>query len=125
MAELFCKKAITEIMPAARAAIAEKMYEEDIEQQVISKRLGITQPAVSQYVNGVRGRTAKNMLKDKRMSSFLDSLIKKLEDENYNINLDTCKVCEEARKTKVVDVPRGKEFLCLIEMIKKNYGKYP
>lgn len=124
MAELFCKKTITEIMPAARAAVAGKMYEKGLEQQTISKRLGITQPAVSQYVNGTRGRTAKGMLKDAGMSKFLDSLVKRLDDEHYNINLDMCRVCSEARKTGVVDSPKGKDFLCLLEMIRGEYGKH-
>ncbi|MGC8516748.1 MAG: transcriptional regulator [Candidatus Acidifodinimicrobium sp.] len=123
MAEIFCKKTLMEIMPATRAVIAEKLHEMDASQSYISKKLGTTQPAVSQYLKGARGRIADEMIKNKRMSKFIEEVVKNMEDESYDLNSHTCEICREARENKVVDVPKGKDFLCPIELMEKKHGK--
>ena len=123
MAEIFCKKTLMEIMPAARAAIAEKMHDMDADQAYIAEKIGTTQPAVSQYLKGTRGKVADSMIKNQRMSKFLEGVMENLEDKDYDLNSHTCEICQEARETKVVDVPKGKDFLCPIELIRKEHGK--
>ena len=46
---------IWDVLPGIRAAIAEELVKRDLPQKEISRLLGITPPAVSQYVSKKRG----------------------------------------------------------------------
>jgi predicted transcriptional regulator len=50
-----CEQAVWDVFPSIRAAIAEELVKRGIAQKDISKLLGITPPAVSQYVSKKRG----------------------------------------------------------------------
>jgi predicted transcriptional regulator len=50
-----CEQAVWDVLPSIRAAIAEELVKRGIAQKDISKLLGITPPAVSQYVSKKRG----------------------------------------------------------------------
>ncbi len=50
-----CEKVIWDVLPSIRAAIAEDLVKRDLPQKEISRLLGITPPAVSQYVSKKRG----------------------------------------------------------------------
>jgi len=52
-----CEIAVWRILPTIRSEIAKQLASLGLPQMVISKRLGITQPAVSQYVTKKRGMT--------------------------------------------------------------------
>ncbi|MCF7890741.1 hypothetical protein K9M78_05915, partial [Candidatus Bipolaricaulota bacterium] len=53
--------------------------------------LGLTQAAVSQYINGKRARTAKL---DEHTSQLLESLARDIRDEEVvNLSRRICKVC--------------------------------
>src|SRR5674536_219001 len=52
-----CEIAVWRILPTIRSKIAKQLASLGLPQMVISKRLGITQPAVSQYVTKKRGMT--------------------------------------------------------------------
>ena len=46
---------IWDVLPSIRAAIAEELVKRDLPQKEISRLLGITPPAVSQYLSKKRG----------------------------------------------------------------------
>jgi hypothetical protein len=50
-----CEQIVWDILPSIRAAIAEELVKRGISQKEVSKMLGITPPAVSQYVSKKRG----------------------------------------------------------------------
>jgi hypothetical protein len=50
-----CEQIVWDILPSIRAAIAEELVKRGITQKEISRMLGITPPAVSQYVSKKRG----------------------------------------------------------------------
>ena len=50
-----CEMVIWDVLPSIRAAIAEELVKRDLPQKEISRLLGITPPAVSQYVSKKRG----------------------------------------------------------------------
>ena len=51
-----CEDFVVEFLPAVKATIVKKLYNEHgMNQVTISEILGITQPAVSQYLSGARG----------------------------------------------------------------------
>jgi predicted transcriptional regulator len=50
-----CEEIVWDVLPSIRAAIAEELVKRGISQKEVSKMLGITPPAVSQYVSKKRG----------------------------------------------------------------------
>lgn len=50
-----CELVIWDVLPSIRAAIAEELVKRNLPQKEISRLLGITPPAVSQYVSKKRG----------------------------------------------------------------------
>ncbi|HOV82584.1 MAG TPA: helix-turn-helix domain-containing protein [Methanothrix sp.] len=50
-----CEEIVWDVLPSIRAAIAEELVRRGISQKEVSKMLGITPPAVSQYVSKKRG----------------------------------------------------------------------
>ncbi len=114
MTEVFCKTTINEIMPAIRAAIAIRMLERGFTQKEISEKLGITQPAISQYKQKLRGGLLEKVRGSKAMEKYIDSLIKEITEDGLDVNTRLCSICGKARMNRVVEVDRD-EFLCLLE----------
>ncbi|MDD4447952.1 MAG: helix-turn-helix domain-containing protein, partial [Methanothrix sp.] len=50
-----CEQIVWDILPSIRAAIAEELVKRGVSQKEVSRMLGITPPAVSQYVSKKRG----------------------------------------------------------------------
>ena len=50
-----CEEIVWDVLPSIRAAIAEELVKRGVSQKDVSKMLGITPPAVSQYVSKKRG----------------------------------------------------------------------
>ena len=50
-----CEEIVWDVLPSIRAAIAEELVKRGISQKEVSRMLGITPPAVSQYVSKKRG----------------------------------------------------------------------
>ena len=85
-----CEVMAKEILPALRVAIVKKLNTEYKMTQIeIAKRLGITQPAVSQYLNKLRGSNYKGILKTYNLSGLVDEIAKKIatgkfKDEDFS-----------------------------------------
>jgi hypothetical protein len=65
------------LIPALRAILAKKLAEEhDIREDEISKMLGVTQAAISNYIRGTRGDPAliAKLLAEKQVSQLIDEL---------------------------------------------------
>ena len=50
-----CEVVVWDVLPGIRAAIAEQLVKKGLSQKEVSRILGITPPAVSQYVSKKRG----------------------------------------------------------------------
>jgi predicted transcriptional regulator len=50
-----CEEIVWDVLPSIRAATAEELVKRGISQKEVSRMLGITPPAVSQYVSKKRG----------------------------------------------------------------------
>ena len=65
------------LIPALRAILAKKLAEEhDIREDEISKMLGVTQAAISNYIRGTRGDHSliAKLLAEKQVSQLIDEL---------------------------------------------------
>lgn len=82
-----CEEIVWDVLPSIRAAIAAELVKRGISQKEVSQMLGITPPAVSQYVSKKRGyniefrediRAAIERLADDLIQKRVDDLVKRI-----------------------------------------------
>ncbi len=90
-------------IPAFRATIARELIEKyGMSQAETAKCLGVSQPAVSQYLSSTRG-TQAGILQHPKVSSEIKSFCRKVsENEGRNIALEFCNFCKLIRSAKVL-----------------------
>lgn len=72
------------LIPALRAILAKKLAEDhDVREEEISKMLGVTQAAVSNYIRGTRGDPAliAKLLSDQQVSTLIEELTENLSSD--------------------------------------------
>lgn len=121
--KIFCETIFADIIPAIRAIVAKDLIEKyDLTQSEVSKRLGITQPAVSQYKSGLRGKKLENILSNKKLMKWIDKLTLDIASGKTSFYENICEICGETRK----DIYSKKElcqFLCLLKIKEKGVLK--
>ena len=98
------------VIPAIRRELAKAMKEMDLKQQKIADNLGITVPAVSQYVTGKRGKDV----------IFEKDIITEVKVSAKKIMNDSSMMVPEIQK--LLTIVRKKGMLCKIA---KKYHKLP
>jgi hypothetical protein len=92
-----CERATKYILPTIRGLIAEELVEEHgFSQSHAAKVLGITQPAVSQYINSKRGgKLTKKLLANKEIIKIIGLEAGKIADtkKSKKVELDLCGIC--------------------------------
>lgn len=116
MTEVFCKITLNKIMPSVRAALSDRLLELGLTQEVAAKKLGLTQPAISQYNKRLRGSMRMKLSQNKAMSKYIDELAQGIIKENIDVNTKVCNICKTARKTRAIELAKDEQFLCLLEM---------
>lgn len=113
--KIFCETVFSEMLPALRSIVAHELITTyKLSQDDVAKKLGITQPAVSQYKAGVRGKKMQVLMSDKQFMEFVGKLSAEIAAGNVNIYEKVCDICKETRRGEM-----DESFLCLIEMNKK------
>jgi len=74
-----------EIIPYLRAMVAKKLIDSGISQKQIGERLGISQPAISQYKREIRGKKRSFFDDNPDFVSFVDDIAKKVAEGNFGI----------------------------------------
>lgn len=72
------------LIPALRAIIAKKLAEDhNVREEEISKMLGVTQAAISNYIRGTRGDPAliAKLLSDQQVANLIDELTDNLSSD--------------------------------------------
>ena len=96
-----CERNVKYVLPAIRAMIAYQLFHKhSFNQQEIAKKLGITQPAVSQYLRGLRGRY-KPIFENKQVMEKIDELVNKIASERIGEEELANEICEICKKIKV------------------------
>lgn len=102
----FCEIIVTDILPAVRALIAKELTDKyGLNQTEVSRKLGITQPAISQYKRELRGYRVKLLESNKNAMRSIKSLAKKIatgEIKPSEIHKKFCDICVTIRKEKIV-----------------------
>ncbi len=86
-----CETAIWHILPTIRSEVSKELVKFGLSQKEISERLGITQPAVSQYVTSKRGTT---VILSNEAKVLIQSLAQDVADEtDIDLNGRMCEIC--------------------------------
>jgi predicted transcriptional regulator len=100
-----CEGIVWDVLPSIRAAIARELVERGISQKEVSQMLGITPPAVSQYVSKKRGYNIEFREDIKgSISRLADDLIQKKAD---NLTSRICEICRSLQGDKAACVEIG------------------
>jgi predicted transcriptional regulator len=90
-----CEEIVWDVLPAIRAAIAEELVRRELSQKEVSKLLGLTPPAVSQYVSKKRGYSMEfNEEVKADIVKLADDLI---QDKVANLTERICQICKDLR----------------------------
>lgn len=90
-----CETVVWDVLPSIRAAVAEELVKRGLAQKEVSKLLGITPPAVSQYVSKKRGYNIE-------FGEEIKASISKLADDLLGKKVDSPveRICEICRMTR-------------------------
>ncbi len=105
-----CEIASKKILPSIRAAIAHVLIERGFTEYRVSKLLGITPAAVSQYKSRKRGFLFKEkILNDPEYRARIEYIADLVLEDNgkgvldYKINQEVCKLCQKIKKKEELE----------------------
>lgn len=97
-----CEIIVLDVMPTVRALIAKELVEKHgLTQAAAAKKLGMTQPAISQYRRNLRGGKVGIMEKDKEVMGKINGLaarIAKGELSHVDATNEFCEICKVMRQ---------------------------
>jgi predicted transcriptional regulator len=91
-----CEVIVWDVLPSIRAAIADELVKKGLSQKEVSRLLGITPPAVSQYVSKKRGCNIQFAEEPKKsIERLADDLI---QGRVENLTDRICDICKSVRE---------------------------
>jgi|SRR3990172_8468116 len=96
---VLCEVVISDILPTLRSLITRELIKSyKLSQIEVSKKLGITQPAISQYSHGLRGSKAKMILANKELRNEIKRLSQEIAQKNYSLQEIHQRICQLSEK---------------------------
>ncbi len=113
--KIFCQTLFNNAIPSAVKSIITKELLETygFTQEQVAERLGTTQPAVSQYLNGVRGKKVSEILSNPKLTEWVKKLTVEISSGNFKLGDAKCDLCAETRKETGDDLG---PLICLMEI---------
>lgn len=91
-----------EVLPAIRSIIARELVNKyGLTQIEVSKKLKVTQPAISHYLKGIRGEKVKLIVSDREIMKIIKRLSKeffegKVKEKEFSDKF--CLICKKLKK---------------------------
>jgi len=102
----FCEVIVSDVLPALRAIITGELSKAyGFTQVQISKKLGITQPAISQYKSELRGHNVRVITSNEKVMALVNRLahdIALAEPDAKHMHKALCAICRKIREEGVV-----------------------
>ncbi len=102
----FCEVIVSSVLPALRAMIADELMRTyNLKQTEVSEKLGITQPAISQYRRELRGNRVKLLKSNKKIMNLVQSLSHDVANGKANAmkaHEKFCAICKKVREEKII-----------------------
>lgn len=104
--DLLCEDFVKDILPAVRALLTKDLLEKyDLTQNQAAKKLDMTQPAISQYKNKLRGKKAKRLESSEKISGMINNLAERIANDQIdmdNFDEELCDICEKAKEESLL-----------------------
>jgi len=104
-----CETIILEYLPVVRAIMAKRMIEKyGLSQKQAAEKLGISQPAVSQYKKELRGYKADLIKNNANALKIIEDLTKRVaygEITQEQAGLEFCELCKQLRENGTGPIP--------------------
>ena len=109
----FCEIIVSDIMPALRAVVCEELTKTyGLSQTQISKKLGVTQPAISQYRRDLRGKRVQLLKRNEVVMKAVETLSHDIAVKDIKpgeIHSYICDICKKVREEGLIcDMHKGK-----------------
>ena len=102
----FCEVVVTTVLPAIRSLITRQLMDDyKFTQQQTADLLGLTQPAVSQYVKQSRGVKVRILERQPEIMVMIDDLTKDVATSKLRpreLQSKFCQICKEIRKKRII-----------------------
>lgn len=102
----FCEVVVTKVLPAIRSIITRQLMEYyKFNQQQTADLLGLTQPAISQYIQQSRGTKVKILEKQPDIMKMIDEMTKDIATGKMRpreLQSKFCEICKTIRKNKII-----------------------
>lgn len=97
----YCEVVVTSVLPAIRSIITKDLIEtHKLTQEEAADLLGITQPAISQYMKEARGVKVRILEKNQELIKMLNDLTIDILNRNVNeknIGMRICNICKKLK----------------------------
>jgi len=97
-----CEIMVTEILPGVRGLVTARLVEKhSLSQMKAAERLGTTQPAISQYMRGIRGSKIKKLKNNAGFMSMIESIADRTASGELShdmVSMEFCNICKFMRK---------------------------
>jgi len=98
----FCEVVVQDVLPSIRASLAKEMIDSGLNQSEVSKKLGVSQPAISQYLRSLRGSSGMRDQDVKKRIKELATDIKNGKIATQDITTEFCKICKIIQDKKLI-----------------------
>lgn len=97
----FCEIVVSIVLPSVRSIVTKDMIEKHgLTQEETAELLGITQPAVSQYLKEYRAVKVRTFEKNSELMRMVDDLTNEIIGKKVSQKEFAIKICEICRKLK-------------------------
>lgn len=97
----FCEVIAFDVLPAVRALVARELIEKyNLSQKKAASLIGVSQPAISQYKNDIRGMHTNIIKENSKLLSMVEEMARAMaagEIDNLRSTISFCKICKEMR----------------------------
>lgn len=102
----FCEIIVADVMPALRALITKELMDEyGLNQTQVAQKLGITQPAVSQYRKELRGQNVRLLQSNQKIMSMIKELANEIQSDKIKPDrmiVRLCEICKAIREERLI-----------------------
>lgn len=97
----FCELIAEEILPGARALMAKELIGAyGLTQSQVALKLGLSQPAISQYKKELRGHRVRILKSYPELLEFISNLARRVAEGSLTpaqLNSEFCEICKELK----------------------------
>ncbi|MBN2331001.1 MAG: hypothetical protein JXC85_04235 [Candidatus Aenigmarchaeota archaeon] len=103
-----CEVAVHDIMPVARALLAKKLVDVyDLSQTDAAKRMGMSQPAISQYKKDIRGMKEVVFRENARFQEIINDIAERIAKGGIKPGQMPGEMCRLCRAINPEDIAEG------------------